>query len=89
MSSHKTKTTCENAKESETKKCGFAKDCTAPAVGVISALIFHTYVCRKHAKEIEEEERGYFADYNNWRLKTIMPECHFGGYCDKQNYGKQ
>jgi hypothetical protein len=62
----KSKITWQTADESKTKKCGFAKDCDKSAVGVVSALMFHSYVCREHAKLAEE--KGLVIDYDNWRL---------------------
>jgi hypothetical protein len=44
------------------KKCA----CGEKAVGVISIILGHKYVCAKHAKEAEEE--GLSVDYKNWRL---------------------
>lgn len=47
---------------SETKKCA----CGEPAVGVIPTYFGHKYICKKHAKEAEEQ--NLFVDYDNWRL---------------------
>lgn len=44
------------------KKCMCGKD----AIGVISSLLGHRYVCQEHASETEKE--GWFIDYENWRL---------------------
>ncbi len=53
--------------ESKTKKCGNDKrHGNRPAVGVISYLKFHTYVCLECAKKAEKD--GLFVDYANWRL---------------------
>jgi len=44
------------------KKCS----CNKEAIGVISTLFGHKYVCKGHANEAEKE--GLFVDYENWRL---------------------
>ena len=45
-----------------TKECV----CGKQAVGVISTLFGHKYVCREHATAAEKE--GLVVDYENWRL---------------------
>jgi hypothetical protein len=52
----------QGIQESETKKC----KCGKPAVGVISTMLAHKYVCREHAEEAEAQ--GLKVDYDNWRL---------------------
>lgn len=41
--------------------------CGEKAVGVISTMFGHRYVCENCAKEAEAE--GWVVDYDNWRLE--------------------